>query len=737
MPKQIFGNSLHQYHRYLEQAFTLPPHVVLKKAWRKLRHRAGQDMGRLQARWSNTAISDAAFLRALDQRLSTIPGFLSHLSATESPCFLTEAGRRQELVTSIRCISPHAEQLTISAANRACEHLFDLLGSGPTPLGDKIDWHIDFKSGHRFNPRQYYADVRPAPFPGGYDIKVPWELSRCQHFVWLGQAYWFTGDEKYAQEFAAQVEDWISSNPWPWGVNWGCTMDVAIRVLNWLWGYHFFKKFSTLTDEFRLVLYKSLLIHGRHIFRNLENQGTFTSNHYLSNLVGLVYLGILCPEFKEASRWLEFGLRELEKEIFRQVYSDGASFEASTSYHRLVLEMFLSATILARRNGHHFGPAYTNRLEKMVEFVMVLTKPDGTAPLIGDNDNGRLHRLKIWEPPEREWVDFRYLLAIGAVLFQRQDFALAAEDQWEEAIWIYGEEALSFKQEVESRQLPPLQLTSRAFPEAGLYIMRHGDYYMVVDAGSNGQNDNGGHAHNDTLSFELYAAGQTWLLDPGTYVYTVDYRESNIFRSTAYHNTIRVDEQEINRYDEHELFQMQADVHPHVLAWHTTDTFDFIDVEHDGFKSLVSPVTHRRQIYFDKIEHYWIIRDLLMGTERHLLEQYFHFSPVDLNTGSDDPLAVWAEAAQDQKFLLLPLSQDDLSRQTSEAMISPSYGVRTTGPVVCYRKHTDTPSEFIIVLYPRSSRDTQQLSKIQMQQWISLIEQMKSGVLKDRSYGRE
>ena len=107
-------------------------------------------------------------------------------------------------------------------------------------MGEEIDWHIDFKSGHRWNTSTYFKRIQPAAYPGGFDIKVPWELSRCQHFSRLGQAYWLTGDEKYAQEWVAQVSGWIETNPWPYGVNWASTMDVSIRIINWLWGLAFF-----------------------------------------------------------------------------------------------------------------------------------------------------------------------------------------------------------------------------------------------------------------------------------------------------------------------------------------------------------------------------------------------------------------------------------------------------------------------------------------------------------------
>ena len=281
------------------------------------------------------------------------------------------------LLKAFRETLPQADGLIVAEADCLCKHVFDLLGSGPTPLGERIDWHVDFKTGHRWNPKTYYKRIRYAPYPGGYDIKVPWELSRCQHFPRLGQAYLLTGDEKYAREFVAQATDWIEQNPWPWGVNWACSMDVAIRAVNWLWAYRFFEGSQSLSAGFKTCFFTSLSTQGRHIFRNLENKGSVRNNHYLTDLVGLVHLGILCPGFKEAKRWRKFALQELWKEALAQVYPDGVSFEASVAYHRLALEMLLVTVLLCRKAEVEAPADVLMRLEKMVEFVLVYTAPMG------------------------------------------------------------------------------------------------------------------------------------------------------------------------------------------------------------------------------------------------------------------------------------------------------------------------------------------------------------------------
>ncbi len=608
---------------------------------------------------------------------------LNRLSEWGKGCsFFVAPERKVVLLEALKKAAPQAASLIVAEADQACAHVFDLLGSGPTFLGEKIDWHVDFKTGHRWNPKTYYKRIRPAPYPGGYDIKVPWELSRCQHFVRLGQAYWITGDEKYAREFVAQVSDWIESNPWPWGVNWACTMDVAIRVVNWLWGYHFFKESPCLTDEFLNAFYKSLLVHGRHIWRNLENRGGFTNNHYLADLVGLVHLGILCPEFREAVEWRDFGLRELWREMFKQVYPDGVSFEASIPYHRLVTEFFLYTVILCQRNDIPVPDEVLARLEKMLEFVMYYTKPDGTVPLIGDGDNGRLVRLKAWDPPEREWVDHRYLLAIGSVLFDRLDFAQTASDHWEEAVWLFKEEALLFKQEAKARKLASLELQSRSFADAGLYIMRHENLYMAVNTGSARRNGGGGHAHHDTLSFELYVDGQTWIMDPGSYVYTADYNMRELFRGADYHNTILASLTKMPLSNKTELFRSIDRPRCVISHWESNAQRDLLDISCGNYADPEDPVELRCRFCFYKIEKLWIIQERITCAGQYVFRWQWHLHPaVEARIESD--LSIIAKAPKGRYLWIAIKGSPSAKVDIIEGWVSPSYGVKRLSQVIC------------------------------------------------------
>ena len=606
-----------------------------------------------------------------------------------APSFLLDPGGRDRLVCLVRASHPQAVSATIAAADEVLEHRFDLLGSGPTPLGPKIDWHRDFKSGFRWDPRTFSARLRYGDTHGA-DVKVPWELSRFQHLPTLGKAYWFTGEERYAAEFVAELTDWMDENPPEFGANWICSMDIAIRAFNWLWGYAFFQEAPQVTPAFRRRLAGSLLAHGRHIRRNLERAADgITSNHYLANLVGLVGLGFACPAFREAQAWREFSLAETFREIERQVHPDGADYESSIPYHRLVTEMFLAVAILCRRNGIAPPVSFDQRLRGMLDFTRWYTKPNGLAPQVGDADDGRLHILAdygSWDPR-----DHRHLLATGGALFGREDWLHAAGERTEEAIWLLGGSHRA------GPQSAPPAVGSRAFPDSGIYLMREEGLYLLITCGAVGTQGIGNHKHNDVLSFELHADGQDLIVDSGSYLYTPEPAWRNRFRSTAAHNTVMVDEAEQNRFGEGGLFWLHADAVPRCLAWESTPDADRFVGEHDGYARLADPVIHRREFRLDKRARRVEIRDWLQGSGRHEIAWHFTLAPGvvarrvaegqwEIEGGSVRALLGLVEMGP-------KAARQALRMEVAETFVSPRYGVKLPAQAIRIQCHADLPVE--------------------------------------------
>jgi hypothetical protein len=344
-----------------------------------------------------------------------------------------------------------------------------------------IDWHVDFKSGYRWQPNAASYSILYGHKPG-VDVKLPWELARMQHLMVLATAYAQSGAARYQREFRNQVLDFIAQNPPRFGVNWRCTMDVGIRVANWLIAYDVFKAAGAVFDaRFEAVFKQSVLDHGRHCIENLEYSESLRSNHYLADIAGLIFAAAYLPRCDETDAWLAFGAQELLEETQLQFHAEGSNFEASTCYHRLSLEMALYAGLvlaalpaekrealssyrrelisgkppLKPARAQAFDPRdsavlpawFWNRLERGIEFAADATKPNGDVAQIGDNDSGRFvkaqpayqplttaearnryRNLEAWtgnvEPYWDESIlDLRHLLAAGAAVFGREDWS--------------------------------------------------------------------------------------------------------------------------------------------------------------------------------------------------------------------------------------------------------------------------------------------------------------------------
>ena len=210
--------------------------------------------------------------------------------------------------------------------------------------------------------------------------------------------------------------------------------------------------------------------------------------------------------------------------------------------------MFFYCEVLAERYGTAFSAKYQQRLKKMFEFSLYCIKPNGMIPQVGDNDNGRFLIFC-----KRPILEHKYLLSLAAAYYKDSGFNLAEFGFDEEAFWVFGKDGMQVIRELPAKKEP---LTSKAFPNAGWYIMRHKNDYCFVSCGPNGQDGIGGHAHNDKLSFELMLNGQDIIVDPGTYVYTPYPKERNKFRSTEYHNTVKFDDYEQNEFCKKDIFSL-------------------------------------------------------------------------------------------------------------------------------------------------------------------------------------
>ena len=554
-----------------------------------------------------------------------------------------------------------SEESILTEAQDVLENRFDTLGSGKVNLGNKINWHCDFKSGKVWDvkpPSQLdFMDLKNPT-----DVKVPWELSRFHQVWWLGKAYWLTRNEQYARKFVELIDDWITDNPVGLGVNWAVAMEVAFRATNWIAGYYFFCESKSISNEFWIRFFKNLYLHGVFIRNHLEYSWR-NGNHFLSDIVGLIVLGVFFRSTRFGKSWISWGVRNLEKEMETQVCADGVDYEKSTSYQRLVIELFYTATILCSRNNISLASSFMKRLENMFEFVYSYVRPDGSIPLFGDADDGRLFRFM----SEVDINDHRHALCIGAILFNRGDFKITAGRFYQDALWLFGGEGFERYQMVKTKPKNP---ESRAFPDGGFYIMRGKSVHVMVDAGDIGMGGMGGHGHNDTLSFEYWVNGEPLIVDSGTYAYTFDVAARQELRGTKSHNTVVVDGKEIATFVG--LWMIMNDsTDPKVLEWKISDQQDVFEAEHHAYDTLPSPVIHRRRIELDKVNGSMQLLDVLDGAGTHMLENYLHFFP-EIKLQIIDPQQI-AAIGRNGRYII---KADSGNFSVEETWFSRSYGVR-------------------------------------------------------------
>jgi hypothetical protein len=650
---------------------------------------------RQRERTSLETLSNApARLRAEFARMSP-PELLEHFRNRTNPLFLPGCGASSPSTADLqRTLFPfETAQLLERAARITDEHSWRVLGYGEKCFGPEIEWLKDPLSGALWPP-DYHADVRL--FRGdGSDARVLWEVNRLNHLVTLARAYNVAREEKYAAEIFSQLGVWREQNPTGRGANWACAMEAALRAMNLLAVFELTRRSPELNEERLLSFLQTFDQHGAHILRNLEFSYISTSNHYLSDVVGLLWIGIMLPELSAAKEWRAFGLREVLREMDKQVLSDGADSEASTGYHRLVLELFLYSFILARENHIKIEEKYWEKLRAMLSYVRAILRPDGRAPLIGDTDSGQILPLV-----PRNADDHAYVLSIGAALFNEPSFKLRASEAAmpEELLWVLGEEGVRAFQ-----NLPEIneEAKSQAFTHAGTYIMRDADLYLLFNASGNGLKGRGSHGHNDALSLEVSACGTQFIVDPGTYVYSADLQERHLFRSTGYHSTVEVDDAEQNVTDPRLPFVMGDEAHPRVLRWESGPERDLVVAEHDGYKRLAEGITHRRAVRFEKRARLWIIEDSLLGAGSHTFRFRFHLAEgleTSLLTGAQEKVRACDKMSGARLFIVaLDLGDAPLFEPR---FVSRDYGQKSASVTVCWSVSAHAPCNFRWAIVP-------------------------------------
>lgn len=620
----------------------------------------------------------------------------SEASAACRPIFPSLSHRR-EIADLMKSRFAIERQTLLDRARRAASARFDLLGIPDLSFGNPIDWHLEPTTGKR-TPLEHWSLISYLDPGVAGDKKITWELNRHQHFITLGQAYWMTDDERYAEVFVRQAESWMDRNPPKRGINWASNLEVAFRCISWLWALNLFSGSPHLTPRFTLRILKYLVCQGRHIESYLSQY--FSPNtHLTGEALGLYYLGASLPELSRSDVWREIGLRILIEQLPIHARADGVYFEQSSYYHRYTADFYTHLLVISRAVGISLPLEVEEKLSRLLDHLMWITKPEGTSPLIGDDDGGRLIKLS-----GRGMCDFRDTLAVGAALFGRQDWKHVAGPEPVEVLWMLGPSGLAHFDQIIAK---PPETRAHAFPYGGYYVIRDGwesdSGYALIDCGPHGSLG-GGHAHADALSIE-FAAGRTWLVDPGTFTYTGSASERDEFRATSAHNTVTIDDQSQSIPAGPFSWSHTANSSANIFV--AAEDLAYFEGSHDGYHRLPDPVTHTRSVLFVNAEEcqsvpaYLVIRDLFTARRRHNYKIHYHFPAGCSVLASGNRVKV--KDGQGGELNIAAFGEAEPHARVREGWISRVYGQRDPALVLTFEASATGPNEFISFINPRGA----------------------------------
>jgi hypothetical protein len=500
----------------------------------------------------------------------------------------------------------------LARAERALHGSLDILGLHNVSVGNPVDWHRDPLLGIRA-PDSHWSKIPYLDPAIVGDHKRVWEINRHQWLVMLAQAWLLTGDDRYPRAVTDALRSWMESNPPKRGINWASSLEVAFRAISWVWVLRLLRESAHLDNDVVSRMAGHLVLSARHIERNLSTY--FSPNtHLTGEALALYYLGTELSEFEGAARWRETGRRILLEQLPIHVRADGTYFEQSTWYHRYTFDFYLHFQVLEQRAHGRSHSNVADALRRLAEVLLWISRPDGSMPLVGDDDGGRLLFLDGRMPN-----DTRPALASAAAVTGNPEF-LAVGPPSMELPWLTGREGVARVQALTPRAP---DACFRLFRDGGTLAWRSGwddrASVMITDVGPHGVGS-AGHSHADALTFDLCVDGAPIFVDPGTCEYTANPETRDRFRHTAAHNGATVDGAPSSEM--RGPFKWGHQAASHVERYSAEGGNAYLRARHDGFLRLLPSVAYTRTIFFVS-EGIWVIRDAFVGVAPILAEVHF------------------------------------------------------------------------------------------------------------------
>ncbi|MFZ5987265.1 MAG: alginate lyase family protein [Bacillota bacterium] len=502
----------------------------------------------------------------------------------------------------------------IKKADELCSNRFDIFSLKNIDIGQRIDYHKDYKSGKSAPSHVFGKDIDYRNSDEIGDIKYIWEINRHLFMVILSIAYKSTKDEKYLLKFQYFLDEWLKQNPFMIGVNWSSSLELGIRLINWTFSWHLLG--DSINENLRKRWLESVYCHSWFIYRNFSAYSS-ANNHLIGEAAGLFAVSTTMPKFDMSKKWQQRSYEILVRECQKQNYRDGVNKEQALSYQQFVLDFLLICGIIGKANNKEFPDSYWFIIEKMLVYLASMEDVTGNLPHTGDEDDGFVLDLL-----QSRYGPYRSLLNTGAYLFERSEFLKGDREIDIKTKILLGMINLNIGRRPDKNGRLPVK-----FEEGGYYILGTDfngsrEQKLIFDCGPLGYLSIAAHGHADALSFYFSAGGSPVFVDPGTYAYHANKRWRSYFRGTASHNTALVDGKDQSVMAGNFMWSSKA--RSALISYKESC---FVKGYHDGYERLKDKVRHVRSISFDKEKNRWQIEDEFISKGKHEILLHFHLHP--------------------------------------------------------------------------------------------------------------
>ncbi|MBM9538524.1 alginate lyase family protein [Desulfobulbus alkaliphilus] len=544
------------------------------------------------------------------------------------------------MIEDLTRLHPERFEAVVKRADQLLEGnitLFDRIFSCPRGRG----WQTDPVTGHCW-PSSHWSRINLVHGNEGLDPKYIWEINRHQFLLQTAMAFWVTGQEQYAEYTLEIILDWISHNPSGRGINWTESLEVATRLVAWVWALELLRGSASLTTQRLHAIIAAMITHAVHIVR-YPSHYVSPNTHLTGEAWGLFLFSSVYPEIGQAAAWQSWAETVLTEELFLQVGSDGVHKELSTCYHAYTVEYYLHYVLLLLRQGLQVPEAVEDRLGKMCMFLLDVRRSDGTLPMLGDGDHGQALPL---DP--LGWFPGTVLPSLCAVMFKRSAFVCPDGPLPWEAIWLCGDKA----EEIYASLMPqdPIR-TARHYQQANYMVARAGardnPNVLIFDAGQMGFKG-AGHSHADFLHFDLTVNGSPMIVDVGTGSYHHPLWR-NYGRGTSAHNTVAIDQRPQAAFGGKFSWQ----------TWPQRGSGTL--VQEPSFTLMRSSYAANRNVQHARTLLWWqgcfvICLDTFAAASTHNYTFYYHFHPaVDVRPAGEELICSSKDRAVMSMHPLFPL----------------------------------------------------------------------------------